>query len=64
MKHFNLIAEFLSNTISEENSDVLDKWVNESDTNMQMFEHLTSIKNVPALEKIIAAHNNYPAYLN
>lgn len=43
-----LIAGFIRDTLSEEEHDELDNWVNESDHNMQLFEDLTDEKNIAA----------------
>ncbi len=43
-----LIAGFIRNTLSENEHDELDSWVNESDHNMKLFEDLTDEKNITA----------------
>lgn len=41
-----LIAGFIRHTLTENEHDELDEWVNESDHNMQLFEDLTDEKNL------------------
>lgn len=41
-----LIAGYIRNTLTEQEHDELDNWVNESDHNMQLFEELTDEENI------------------
>ena len=43
-----LIAGFIRHTLTEQEHDELDNWVNENDHNMQLFEDLTDEKNLAA----------------
>ena len=43
-----LIAGFIRQSLSEEEHDELDNWVNESDHNMKLFEELTDEDNIAA----------------
>lgn len=43
-----LIAGFIRNTLTEAEHDELDDWVNESHTNMRLFENLTDEENIAA----------------
>lgn len=43
-----LIAGFIRHTLTENEHDELDNWVNENDHNMQLFEDLTDEKNIEA----------------
>src|SRR6185369_9819582 len=43
-----LIAGFIKNSLTQSEHDELDRWVNDSDRNMKLFEDLTDEKNIAA----------------
>ena len=43
-----LVAGYICRSITEEEHDELDEWVNDSDSNMQLFEELTDDEHLAA----------------
>jgi len=57
-----LIAGYIQKTLTSEEHDELDTWVNESDDNMRLFEELTDEKNINAGLQLMAITNTEEAY--